>query len=494
LDKPELSNAALLTLSVANLGTAIGFSLQQGNMARIFQSMGAEVDRLPFLMIAGPVTGLLLQPLVGHYSDRHWSRFGRRRPFFMMGAILAALSLFLMPMASTLWIAAALLWTLDAALNLAMEPFRAFVGDMTPESQRAKGFAFNTMLGCTGAILGSLAPYVLTHFNVSNVAAPGEIPASVRYSFYGAALVTLLAVGWTVLRTREYSPAEMAAFAEEPDDIEVRPLVRAGGGQIWLLAGLITSALIFTFGLEVQLYILSVSIALFGMAKILNRVFAGDHVGAHILSDLSQMPAAMRKLAVTHFFTWFALFIMWPFTTPIVTQYVFGSTDTGSATYNAGADWVGVLFGIYNAVAALGALLVLPHLAERLGAVRTHMICLAIGALSFASLLIVREKVLLILPFFGLGVAWASLLTMPYVILTRLLPQRKYGVYMGIFNIFIVTPQLLAATAMGAVMNAFFPGEPVWTMGFAAVSMGIAACSLFWLRGDRTEQSDARLN
>jgi maltose/moltooligosaccharide transporter len=487
LDKPKLSNAALLTLSVANLGTAIGFSLQQGNMARIFQTMGADVDRLPLLMIAGPVTGLIIQPLVGHYSDRHWSRFGRRRPFFMLGAIFAALSLVFMPMAGALWIAAALLWTLDAALNVAMEPFRAFVGDMTPDSQRAKGFAFNTMLGCSGAILGSLAPFALTYLDVQNVAAPGEIPASVRYSFYGAALVTLLAVGWTVFKTREYSPDEMTAFSREPDQIEERPLVLAGGGHIWFLAGVITTGLIFAFGLEIQLYILSVSIALFGMAKMLNRAFPGDHVIAHILSDLSQMPPAMRKLAVTHFFTWFALFIMWPFTTPIVTQYVFGSTDTASAAYNAGADWVGVLFGIYNAVAALGALLLLPRLAERLGAVRTHMICLAIGALSFASLLLIRDKQILIMPFMGLGIAWASLLTMPYVIITSLLPQRKYGVYMGIFNIFIVMPQMLAATGMGAVMKAFFPGDPVWTMGFAAVSMGIAAISLAWLRESRVQ-------
>ncbi len=482
MDKPVLSNAALLTLSVANLGTAIGFSLQQGNMARIFQTMGADVDKLPLLMIAGPVTGLLVQPLVGHYSDRNWGRWGRRRPFFMAGALVASLSLLAMPWAATLWIAAALLWTLDAALNVAMEPFRAFVGDMTPESQRTKGFAFNTVLGCTGAIIGSLAPFVLAWLKVSNAAEPGVIPASVRFAFYGAALVIVLAVGWTVFRTREYSPAQLATFTSEAEESADHPLVREGGGAVWVISGLIATALIYCLQLALQLYILSLAVTAFGVTKIVNCAVPRNHVIAHILSDLSQMPVAMRKLAVTHFFTWFALFIMWPFTTPIVTQYVFGSIDPTSTAYNRGADWVGVLFAFYNGVAALVALVVLPRLAEMIGPIRTHMIGLAVGAISFALLLVIRGKMLLILPFVGLGIAWASLLTMPFVILTNILPQRKYGVYLGIFNLFIVMPQLIAATSMGAIMNAFFPGEPVWTMAFAAISMAVASVSLKEIR------------
>ncbi len=481
MEKPVQSNWGLWNISFGNLGIAIAFSLQQGNMARIFQTLGADLDALPILMIAGPVTGLVVQPLIGHYSDRTWGRFGRRHPYFLCGSILAGLALFGMPYAHALWVAAALLWVMDAALNVSMEPYRAFVGDMIGSAQRAKGFAFNTMLGCIGAVLGSLAPYGMTALGVSNIAPPGEIPKSVQISFWLAALCLIGAVGWTVLRTREHSPAAMAAFSSGARIANDRPLVRPHRGLWWLAGGIVLTAVIGREGHDYQLYILSIGLVVFGLAQILNRRFPRDHAVAHILSDLVQMPDVMRKLAVTHFFTWFALFIMWPFTTPIVTQYAFGSTNPATASYNAGANWVGLLYGVFNGVAALAALFALPRLAAMIGSARTHMLCLLVGSASFLSLLVVRDPFTLFAPFIGLGIAWASLLTMPYVLLTTALPQQKYGVYMGIFNFFIVLPQLIVATAMGAVLKAFFPGQPVWTMAFAALAMAIAAVSMIWV-------------
>jgi maltose/moltooligosaccharide transporter len=486
MDKPAQTNWGLWNISFGNLGIAIAFSLQQGNMSRIFQTLGAELDKLPFLMIAGPVTGLIVQPLIGHYSDRTWGRFGRRRPYFMAGAVLAALALFVMPGATLLWMAAGLLWILDASLNISMEPFRAFVGDMVPAGQRAKGFAFNTALGCIGAVIGSLAPIAMTMLGVSNVAAVGEIPQSVQIAFYAAAFCLLAAIGWTVLRTREYSPAQLAAFAGQSAAKQAHPhsgaLIRPQFGIYWLICGIAVTALIYSAGQDYQLYILSVGLIVVGIAQMINRAYPRDHVAAHILSDLAKMPKTMQRLAVTQFFTWFSLFIMWAFTTPIVTQYVFKSTDTTSLAYNQGADWVGVLFGVFNAVAIVAALFGLPRMADRIGSSRTHMLCLATGSISFLSIMLLRDPYMLFVSFTGLGIAWASLLTMPYVLLTGALPPQKFGVYMGIFNFFIVLPQLVVATAMGAVLKAFFPDDPIWTMLFAAAAMAVAAISMAGMR------------
>lgn len=481
MEKPRQSFWGLWNISFGFFGIQVAFGLQNANMSRIFQSLGSNVDDLAILWIAGPMTGLLVQPLVGHYSDRTWTRFGRRRPYFLAGAVLAALALLGLPNTSLLLLAAALLWILDASLNISMEPFRAFVGDMTREDQRTQGYAVQTMFIGAGAVLGSIAPWLLTRIGVPNVAVDG-VPPSVRYSFYIGAAAIFLAVLWTVLTTREYSPDDMRRFAgTQTAKAAHAPLTPSRTGGIWLLSGGAVLILVEAFALDKQLYVLGGGLVAYGLAQIMNAraLDSGKSLGTltQILSDLNTMPQQMRRLAVVQFFTWIALFILWIYSTPVVTQYVFGSTDTASSVYNQGADWVGVLFSVYNGVAAIAAL-ALPLLTKRLGATGTHMACLLICAASFGAMMVLRDANLLILPMIGIGIAWASILTMPYVILSSILPQEKFGIYMGIFNFFIVLPQLMVATIMGGLMRSFFPGEPIWTMLIAAIVMVGAAFAM----------------
>lgn len=478
VERPRQGFWGLWNISFGFLGIQIAFGLQNANVSRIFQSLGSDVGSLALLWIAGPVTGLVVQPLIGHFSDRTWGRFGRRRPYFMAGAVLAALALFGMPNASVLIFAAILLWLLDASLNVAMEPFRAFVGDMVPASQRTAGYAFQTAFIGAGAVIGSLAPAAMTAMGVSNIAPAGGIPPSVVYSFYLGGAAIFLAVLWTVMTTREYPSEEVRSFAENAAQHEDDIVAVSPHGIWWLVAGILVFATVAALALEKDLYVLGGALAVFGVLQLAARSLArsGRTHGAlvQIMSDLTQMPLQMRRLAVVQFFAWFALFIMWIYTTPVVTQYVFGTTDTASKAYNDGADWVGILFSVYNGVAALAAF-ALPVLAARMGAVRTHILCLLIGAVSYGSILVIRDQYLLLVPMIGVGIAWASILTMPYVILASVLPPQKFGIYMGIFNFFVVLPQLLVATIMGTIIQRFFPGAPIWTMAFAAAVMAIAA-------------------
>ena len=482
LERPRQSLGGLWNISFGFFGIQVAFGLQNANVSRIFQSLGANVDNLAFLWIAGPVTGLLAQPLIGHFSDRTWGPLGRRRPYFLAGATLAACALVGMPNAGLLVAAAMMLWLLDASLNISMEPFRAFVGDMVGEGQQTAGYAFQTAFIGAGAVLGSLAPKLMTWAGVANTAAPGAIPPSVRDSFYLGAAAIFLAVLWTVVTTREYSPEQRRAFADPRDDAagsDPGSLIAPTRGPLWLAAGGGVLLLVWRFGLDKQLYVLGGALAAFGLAQIGNRVASrrAPSALAHILSDLARMPEVMRRLALAQFFTWLALFILWIYMTPVVTQYVYGSVDTASKAYNDGADWVGVLFSVYNGVAALAAFL-LPMMVGRLGAARTHAVCLLVGAASYLSILWIRDPMLLALPMIGVGVTWASVLTMPYVILSRALPRDKLGIYMGLFNIFIVAPQLLIATIMGAVMKTVFPGQPVWTMLVGAAVLVLAAAAM----------------
>ncbi len=492
MQKPRQGFWGLWNISFGFFGIQVGFALQNANMSRVFQTLGASMDDLPALWIAAPLTGLIVQPIIGHMSDRTWNRLGRRRPYFLTGAVVAALALFLMPLAPTiaapLVFAAAMLWLLDASLNISMEPFRAFVGDMLRTDQHAAGYAVQTAFIGAGAVLGSIFPFMLEHLGVANVAAEGALPDTVRYSFWFGAVAIFFAVLWTVFSTREYSPEEQAAFATEVeavDDSEMMARLAAKSplrSLVWIVAGLAVMAAVFLHSLEKEVYLLGALLAVYGLLDMIAIGMARAGRPANMLSsivgDFSGMPPVMKRLALVQFFSWSALFIMWINTTPVVTQYVFGSSDTASAAYNEGANWVNVLFTVYNGVAAIAALALLPWLSRRFGQVRTHSICLTLGALGFLGFFVLRSANALLVCEIGIGIAWASILAMPYAILASNLPQAKLGIYMGLFNIFVVVPQLLVATVMGSIMLAFFPGEPVWTMLFAAAAWAIAALAM----------------
>ena len=492
MEKPRQSWAGLANISFGFFGIQIGFALQNANMSRIFQTLGSSIDDLPWLWAAAPLTGLLVQPIIGHMSDRTWlGKLGRRRPYFLAGALLAALSLFLMPLSDALLMAALLLWTLDASLNISMEPFRAFVGDMLRKDQHTAGYAVQTAFIGAGAVVGSLFPYLLEHWGVANEALGGEIPDTVRYSFWAGGAALFAAVTWTVLTTREYSPEEMRAFGEShPDDgasATARLAERNSGAPFWWIVG--GSALAFAtqeWGLEKEIYLLAALLIGYGLvshiAIRLARAGRPASMLTSIVGDFSGMPEIMKRLALVQFFSWSALFIMWINTTPVVAQRFFGSTDSASPAFQEGGNWVGVLFAVYNGVAALAALTLLPWLSNRFGKVRTHVIGLLCGAAGFASFFVIADAQWLILSEIGVGIAWASILAMPYAILASSLPQAKLGIFMGLFNVFIVVPQLLVATVMGTIMKLLFPGEPIWTMAFAAASLAIAALAMLRVR------------
>ena len=492
MEKPRQSFWGLWNISFGFFGIQIGFALQNSNMSRVFQTLGASMDDLPALWVAAPLTGLLVQPVIGYLSDRTWNRLGRRRPYFLTGAIFAALSLFLMPLSpgfgAPLLFAAAMLWLLDASLNVSMEPFRAFVGDMLRTDQHSAGYAVQTAFIGTGAVVGSIFPWLLDQMGVANVAPGGGIPDTVRWSFWAGAAALLVAVLWTIVTTREYSPEEQAIFDADRAAVDEAQSLRAlgsksvGSAGVWIGSGVVVSLAVLLLDLEKELLLLGALLALYGVLSAIAIRMARQGKAANMLSsivgDFSGMPEVMKRLAVVQFFSWSALFIMWINTTPVVTQYVFGSTDTASTAYNDGANWVNVLFTVYNGVAAIAALALLPWLSRRVGQVRTHSICLALGAAGFLIFFFVRDAQMLLLAEVGIGIAWASILAMPYAILASNLPQAKLGIYMGLFNIFVVVPQLLVATVMGQIMLWLFPGEPIWTMLFAAVTWLIAAAAM----------------
>jgi len=482
----------LWNISFGFFGIQIGFALQNANMSRIFQSLGTTIDDLPALWVAAPLTGLLVQPVIGHMSDKTWlGRLGRRRPYFLAGAILAALSLFVMPLAPALLFAAVMLWVLDASLNISMEPFRAFVGDMLGKDQHSAGYAVQTAFIGAGAVVGSIFPWALEQMGVSNVAGPGGIPDTVRYAFWFGGAAVLLAVSWTVITTTEFSPEQMAAFEGGREDEHahtVRALAARGldSSLVWIGAGALVILAVGQFGLEKEVYLLGGLLVAYGLASLiairLARRGGTSSMLCSIVGDFAGMPDVMKRLAVVQFFSWSALFIMWINTTPVVAQNFFGANDAASPAYQEGANWVGVLFTVYNGVAAIAALTLLPLLARRIGRVRTHIVGLLCGAAGYLSFFFIRDPQTLLLSEVGVGIAWASILAMPYAILASALPQRKLGIYMGLFNVFVVVPQLLVATVMGSIMKRYFPGEPIWTMAFAAGVLVLAALAMLRVR------------
>lgn len=470
-------------------GIQIGFGLQNANTSRIFQTLGVDVNHLAILWIAAPATGLLVQPIIGHLSDKTWGRLGRRRPYFFWGAILTTLALFVMPNAPALWVAAGALWLMDASINITMEPFRAFVGDNLPDEQRATGYAMQSFFIGLGAVLASALPWMLTNWlHVSNTAPAGQIPDAVRIAFYAGGAGLLLAVMWTVFTTKEYTPQQLEAFeaAEFDNGVHENPepsvnayIGLAVGG---LLGGLVLALIVWGAKLEKELYVLAGLLAVFGMAGIvgvrLKRRGLTQNGFSEVLDDFFRMPRTMRQLAVVQFFSWFGLFAMWIYTTPAVAAVHFHAVDATSKAYNQGADWVGVLFAVYNGVAALAALLI-PLMVQATSRRASHAVCLVLGALGLLSFLLIREPGLLWIGMIGVGFAWSSILSAPYSILAGALPARKMGVYMGIFNFFIVIPQLLAATVLGLLLRSFFGGEAIWALVLGAASFAIAAAATF---------------
>ena len=495
--KPALSFWQIWNMSFGFLGIQFGFALQNANVSRIFETLGAKVDDIPILWIAAPVTGLIIQPIIGHMSDKTWGRFGRRRPYFLVGAILASLALLFMPNSPALWIAAGLLWMMDASINVSMEPFRAFVGDMLPGNQRTTGFAMQSFFIGTGAIIASALPYVLTNwFNVSNVAAAGEkIPQSVKLSFYLGGAVFLLAVLWTVFSTKEYSPEELTEFeAEKIQSSEAVEKVAASSqsllpdfirrGLIWLVVGILGSLLIQQMGWEKELYILSVGLGSFGLILLISAWYTRQGMVnngfVEVITDMMNMPKTMKQLAIVQFFSWFALFAMWIYSTSAVTSHIYGTTDSSSALYNEGANWVGVLFATYNGFAALVAFL-LPIISRYTSRKITHAVALVCGGIGLASFYIVKDPHMLLISMLGVGFAWASILSMPYAILTGSLPAHKMGTYMGIFNFFIVIPQILAASILGFFTKVLFEGHAIYALILGGFSLLIAALSVLFV-------------
>ncbi len=505
--KPLLSFWQLWNISFGYVGIQFGFALQNANVSRIFETLGAQVENIAILWIAAPVTGLVVQPIVGYFSDRTWNRLGRRRPYFLGGAILASLALLVMPNSPALWVAAGMLWIMDASINISMEPFRAFVGDNLPSAQRTTGFAMQSFFIGTGAVVASMLPWLLTNvFGVSNTAAPGLIPASVRLSFYLGAVVFFAAVLWTVVRSREYSPEEMASFTEnQAREEQVRRRRTAeeyaahGGGQIrlgWLclLVGAALSAAL-AYAAAYQVIVLSTGIgaagALLVASGMLQRRGRTENGFVTILNDFQDMPLTMQQLAWVQFFSWFALFSMWIYTTAGVTAHIYHTTDTTSAVYNEGANWVGVLFAAYNGIAAVVAFAI-PVLARRTSRKVAHAVCLVCGAAGYLSIYVFTDPHWLLVSFVGVGIAWASILSMPYAILTGSLPPSKMGYYMGVFNFFIVIPQITAAAVLGFVVKHFFGGQAIYALLVGGASLVLAAALTLRVRDDDGEGMAAR--
>ncbi len=410
LKKKELSFWQIWNMSFGFLGIQFGFALQGGFMSRIFQTLGADKDAIPFLWIAAPLTGLLIQPIVGYLSDRTWHpKFGRRKPFFFIGAVLSTIALFFAPYSSALWMAAGSLWILDASINISMEPFRALVADKLPDSQRSYGFVVQTLIIGIGTWIASNLPWLMTQMGVPNTAPDGVVPDSVRYAFAIGAFVLFSSILYTILRTEEYPPEDMEEF--ERDKASKK------------------------------------------------GVFSGM---SEIAKNILGMPKVMQQLGVVQFFSWFAFFTMWSFATPAITEHVFGATDTSSAEYNDAADSVGTYLGTYGLVSMVYAL-VLAFFTSRLKINRKllHMVSLIIGGIGFIMIYYIDQPWMLHICFSLVGIAWASILSMPYAMLSSSVEPKKMGVYMGIFNMFIVIPQIVAALGGVNILYKFFFGEEV---------------------------------
>jgi len=493
MEKRRLSFWEIWNMSFGFLGIQMGFALQNANVSRIFQTLGAEIDDIPILWVAAPLTGLIIQPIIGYFSDRTWHpKLGRRRPYFLVGAILASLALIIMPNSPMLWFAAGMLWIMDASINVSMEPFRAFVGDNLSDEQTTKGFAMQSFFIGIGAYVASKLPNMLTYLGVANTASEGIIPDSVKYSFYIGGAAFFIAVLWTVIFSKEYTPEEMKVFEEaENNDFskeERSPAWFTENGKshltkglIAIAIGLLTTYLIYHFGLKKDLYVLTLGlITLGGVALLISGLMQRnnnvDNGFVTIINDFQSMPKMMKQLAWVQFFSWFALFSMWIYMTPAITEHIYGTTVATSEAYNTGANQVGEMFANYNIIAALVAFL-LPVLAKATSRKFTHFLALTFGGFGLMSIYFISEPTTFMiewLPMIGVGIAWASILSIPYAMLSGSLPASKMGYYMGVFNFFIVIPQLVAASILGFMVSYFFNNEPVYALLVGGASMILA--------------------
>lgn len=413
------------------LGIQFGFALQNANASRILQTFGADVEHLSWFWIAAPLTGMIVQPLVGHFSDKTWTKLGRRKPYFLVGAILASVALVFMPNSAMLahlmpamMVGAGMLMIMDASFNIAMEPFRALVADLLPSDQRTLGFSIQTFLIGTGAVIGSWLPYILAEWiGVEKISAEGGVPDNVIISFYIGAAVLISSIIWTITKTKEYPPEKTA-------DEEKKK----------------TNGLV------------------------------------EIFSDFIAMPKTMKQLGIVQFFSWFALFSMWVFTTPAVAVHIYGTdiNDTTSELYQDAGNWVGIIFGVYNLVAAIYALL-LPAIAKKIGRKLTHSVSLLLGGISLMSIYLIQDPNMLLIPMVGIGIAWGSILAMPYAILAGSLPAKKMGIYMGIFNFFITVPQILNGIVGGPIVKRFYDSQAIYAIVFAGICLLIAAASVVFV-------------
>ncbi len=432
--KPKLNFWQIFNMSFGFLGIQFGFALQNSNASGILRNYGADVEHLSWFWIAAPLIGMIIQPIVGHYSDRTWNRLGRRKPYFLAGAILSASALALMPNANILGsiaplviIGAGFLMVMDACFNLAMEPFRALVADNLPDEQRTLGFSIQTFLIGIGAVIGSWLPYILTEwFGVSQNAPEGIVGDNVKYAFYIGAVVFIISILWTVIKTKEYNPTDYEKYHGKNDQAH---------------AGL-----------------------------------------SSIFKDFVKMPKTMRQLGWVQFFSWFALFGMWVFTTDTIATHIFDLpiTDKSSDKYRSAQTWTGIIFGIYNGVSAVYALC-LPWIAKKIGRKQTHALSLVIGGIGLLSIYFAPSKEFLIFSMICVGVAWASILAMPYVILSGSIPAGKMGIYMGIFNFFITIPQILNGLIGGPIVKNIYNNQPVFALVISGVFLLLAAISVIFV-------------
>lgn len=439
LQRPRLTFWQILNMNFGFLGIQFGFALQNGNASRILQTFGANVENLSLFWLAAPLTGMIVQPIIGYYSDRTWTRLGRRKPYFLTGGLLAAAALVLLPNASfmayilpPILVGAGMLMIMDASFNVAMEPFRALIADNLPDSQRGLGFSVQTFLIGIGAVLGSWMPYIFSEYlGISKTASPNHVPNNVIFSFYTGAAVLVGSLLWTIFTTKEYPPEEYAAFhAEEP---------KAEPG------GLMT-----------------------------------------IFHDFANMPKTMRQLGLVQFFSWFALFSMWVYSAPAIAQHIYhvAPGDTSSTKFADAGNWVGILFGVYNGVSAIYALL-LPTIARATSRKATHAFSLIAGGAGLISIFFIHEPKLLLVSMVGVGLAWGSILAMPYAILSGSIPALKMGVYMGIFNFFITLPQIINGLFSGLMVKNIFGGQAIYAIVLAGIFMFCAAVCVLFIQDEK---------